>query len=59
MQGLPSNDKVKNTFITLLEGHAAKGKNVGATYQKEIATLFHDMKQKEIEANLDDCKVKK
>lgn len=23
VQGLPSNDKVKNTFITLLEGHAA------------------------------------
>lgn len=29
-------------------------KNVGATYQRAMVTLFHDMKHKEIEVYVDD-----
>ena len=29
-------------------------KNIGATYQRAMVTLFHDMMQKEIEVYVDD-----
>jgi hypothetical protein len=37
----------------LLQGHAIWVKNVGATYQKAMLTLFHDMMHKEIEVYVD------
>ncbi|RDY04166.1 Retrovirus-related Pol polyprotein, partial [Mucuna pruriens] len=40
-------DKEKTTFITTL-------KNVRATYQKAMVTLFHDMMHKEVEVYVDD-----
>ncbi|RDX97716.1 hypothetical protein CR513_19467, partial [Mucuna pruriens] len=40
-------DREKTTFITTL-------KNVRATYQRAMVTLFHDMMHKEVEVNVDD-----
>ena len=40
----------------MLQGHAvwAMVKNVGATYQRAMVTLFHDIMHKEIEVYVDD-----
>jgi len=52
-------DMEKTTFITLWGTFCYKVmsfrlKNVGATYQRAMVTLFHDMKHKEIEFYVDD-----
>ena len=33
-------------------------KNAGATYQREVTALFHDMMHKEVEVYVDDMMVK-
>jgi len=52
-------DMEKTTFITLWGTFCYKVmsfglKNVGATYQRAMVTLFHDMMHKEIEVYVDD-----
>ena len=52
-------DKEKTTFITLWGTFCYKVmpfglKNAGATYQRAMVTLFHDMMHKEIEVYVDD-----
>jgi len=52
-------DMEKATIITLWGTFCYKVmsfglKNVGATYQRAMVTLFHDMIQKEIEVYVDD-----
>ncbi|XP_040940645.1 uncharacterized protein [Gossypium hirsutum] len=54
-----SEDMEKTMFITLWETFCYKVipfglKNAGATYQKAMVTLFHDMMHKEIEVYVDD-----
>ena len=49
----------KTTFLTMWETFCYKVmpfelKNVEATYQRVMATLFHDMMHKEIEMYVDD-----
>ena len=49
----------KTTFLTMWGTFCYKVmpfglKNVGATYQREMVTLFHDMMHKEIEVYVDD-----
>ena len=56
-------DMEKNTFLTMWGTFYYKVmpfrlKNVGATYQKAMVTLFHDMMHKEIEVYVDDMIVK-
>ncbi|KAL0556401.1 hypothetical protein IC582_004915 [Cucumis melo] len=56
---ITEEDKDKTTFIILWGTFCYKVmsfglKNVGATYQRSIVTLFHDMMHKEIEAYVDD-----
>ncbi|XP_057954124.1 uncharacterized protein LOC131148417 [Malania oleifera] len=56
-------DKDKTTFITLWETFCYKVmpfglKNAGATYQRAMVTLFHDLMHKEIEVYVDDMIVK-
>ena len=51
-------DMEKNTFVTMLGILCYMVmpfglKNVGATYQKVMVTLFHDMMHKEIEVYVD------
>ncbi|XP_052312616.1 uncharacterized protein LOC112328848 [Populus trichocarpa] len=52
-------DKTKTTFVTLWGTFCYKVmpfglKNAGATYQRAMVTLFHDMMHKEIEVYVDD-----
>jgi hypothetical protein len=52
-------DKAKTTFVTPWGTYCYKVmpfglKNVGATYQRAMMTLFHDMMHKEIEVYVDD-----
>ena len=52
-------DREKTIFITMWETFCYKVipfglKNVGATYQRVMVTLFHDMMHKEIEVYVDD-----
>ncbi|RDY09904.1 Retrovirus-related Pol polyprotein from transposon 17.6, partial [Mucuna pruriens] len=52
-------DKEKTTFITTWETFCYKVmpfglKNVGATYQRAMVTLFHDIMHKEVEVYVDD-----
>ena len=52
-------DMEKTTFVTLLGTFFYKVmssglKNVGATYQRAMVVLFHDMMHKEIEVYVDD-----
>ncbi|PKI53624.1 hypothetical protein CRG98_025992 [Punica granatum] len=56
---MAEEDKVKTTFITMCGTFCYKVmlfglKNVGATYQRAMVTLFHDMMHKEIEVYVDD-----
>lgn len=56
---MASNDMEKTTFITPWGTFCYKVmpfglKNVGATYQWAMVTLFHDMIHKEIEVHIDD-----
>ncbi|XP_057976008.1 uncharacterized protein LOC131163438 [Malania oleifera] len=56
-------DKDKTTFITLWGTFCYKVmpfglKNAGATYQRAMVTLFHDLMHKEIEVYVDDMIVK-
>lgn len=60
---MASNDMNKTTFITIWETFCYKVmlfglKNVGATYQNSMVTLFHDMMHKEIEVYVDDMTIK-
>ena len=52
-------DKAKTTFVTPWGTYCYKVmpfglKNAGATYQRAMVTLFHDMMHKEIEVYVDD-----
>ena len=52
-------DKEKTTFVTMWGIFCYKDmpfglKNAGATYQRAMVTLFHDMMHKEIEVYVDD-----
>ena len=52
-------DMEKTTFLTMWGTFCYKVmpfrlKNVGATYQRAMVTLFHDMMHKEIEVYVDD-----
>ena len=56
-------DREKTVFVTTWGTFCYKImpfglKNVGATYQKAMVTLFHDMMHKEIEVYVDDLIVK-
>ncbi|KAA0036942.1 uncharacterized protein E6C27_scaffold86G00180 [Cucumis melo var. makuwa] len=56
---MAEEDREKTTFITLWGTFCYKVmpfglKNVGATYQRAMVTLFHDMMHKEIEVYVDD-----
>ncbi|PKI56502.1 hypothetical protein CRG98_023140 [Punica granatum] len=56
---MAEEDKVKTTFITMWGTFCYKVmpfglKNAGATYQRAMVTLFHDMIHKEIEVYVDD-----
>ena len=53
------NDKEKTTLVIMYGIFCYKVmpfglKNTGATYQRTIVTLFHDMMHKEIEVYVDD-----
>ncbi|KAL0543834.1 hypothetical protein IC582_018939 [Cucumis melo] len=55
---MAEEDREKTTFITLWETFCYKVmsfclKNAGATYQRAMVTLFHDMMHKEIEVYVD------
>ncbi|PKI31396.1 hypothetical protein CRG98_048214 [Punica granatum] len=56
---MAEEDKIKTTFITIWGTFCYKVmpfglKNAGATYQRAMVTLFHDMMHKEIEVYVDD-----
>ncbi|RDX84580.1 hypothetical protein CR513_34348, partial [Mucuna pruriens] len=56
---MAEEDREKTTFITFWGTFCYKVmpfglKNAGATYQREMVTLFHDMMHKEIEVYVDD-----
>ncbi|PKI51758.1 hypothetical protein CRG98_027806, partial [Punica granatum] len=56
---MTEEDKIKMTFITMWGTFCYKVmpfglKNAGATYQRAMVTLFHDMMHKEIEVYVDD-----
>ena len=56
---MASKDMEKTAFVTILGTFCYKVmpfglKNVGATYQRAMVTLFHDMMHKEIEVYVDD-----
>ncbi|PKI31291.1 hypothetical protein CRG98_048318 [Punica granatum] len=56
---MAEEDKVKTMFITMWSTFCYKVmpfdlKNAGATYQRAMVTLFHDMMHKEIEVYVDD-----
>ncbi|PKI44091.1 hypothetical protein CRG98_035518 [Punica granatum] len=56
---MAEEDKVKTTFITMCGTFCYKVmpfglKNAGATYQRAMVTLFHDIMHKEIEVYVDD-----
>ncbi|XP_031392283.1 uncharacterized protein LOC116204334, partial [Punica granatum] len=56
---MAEDDKIKTTFITMWGTFCYKVmpfglKNAGATYQRAMVTLFHDMMHKEIEVYVDD-----
>ena len=56
---MASEDMEKTTFITLWGTYCYKVmsfglKNAGATYQRAMVTLFHDMMHKEIKVYVDD-----
>ncbi|PKI64783.1 hypothetical protein CRG98_014852, partial [Punica granatum] len=56
---MAEEDKIKTTFITMWGTFCYKVmpfglKNVRATYQRAMVTLFHDMMHKEIEVYVDD-----
>jgi hypothetical protein len=60
---MAEEDKEKTTFFTPWGTFCYKVmpfrlKNVGATYQRAMVTLFHDMIHKEIEVYVDDMIVK-
>ncbi|PKI72110.1 hypothetical protein CRG98_007497 [Punica granatum] len=56
---MAKEDKIKTTFITMWGTFCYKVmpfglKNAGATYQRAMVTLFHDMMHKEIEVYIND-----
>ena len=56
-------DMEKTTFLTMWGTFCYKVmpfglKNVGATYQRAMVTLFHDMMHKKIEVYMDDIRAK-
>ena len=56
-------DKIKTAFITKWGTYYYKVmpfglKNAGATYQRAVTALFHDMMHKEVEVYVDDMMVK-
>ena len=56
---MASKDMEKTTFLTMWGTFYYKVmpfglKNVGATYQRAMVTLFHDMMHKKIEVYVDD-----
>ena len=56
---MASEDMEKTTFLTMWGTFCYKVmpfrlKNAGATYQRAMVTLFHDMMHKEIEVYVDD-----
>ena len=56
-------DKIKTAFITEWGTYCYKVmpfglKNAGATYQRAVTALFHDMMHKEVEVYVDDMMVK-
>ncbi|PKI35361.1 hypothetical protein CRG98_044238, partial [Punica granatum] len=56
---MAGEDKIKTTFITMWGTFCYKVmpfglKNAGASYQRAMVTLFHDMMHKEIEVYVDD-----
>ena len=56
---MASEDMEKTTFLTMWGTFCYKVmpfglKNAGATYQRAMVTLFHDMMQKEIKVYVDD-----
>ena len=56
---MASEDMKKTTFLTMWRTFCYKVmhfglKNTGATYQRAMVTLFHDMIHKEIEVYVDD-----
>ena len=56
---MASEDMEKTTFLTMWGTFCYKVmpfglKNVGATYQKAMVTLFYDMMHKEMEEYMDD-----
>ncbi|PKI49527.1 hypothetical protein CRG98_030064 [Punica granatum] len=60
---MAEEDKIKMTFITMCGTFCYRVmpfglKNAGATYQRTMVTLFHDMIHKEIEVYVDDMIVK-
>ena len=55
---MTSEDREKTTFLTMWGTFCYKVmpfglKNAGATYQRAMVTLFHDMMHKEIEVYVD------
>ncbi|PKI60933.1 hypothetical protein CRG98_018679 [Punica granatum] len=56
---MAEEDKIKTTFTTMWGTFCYRVmpfglKNVGATYQRAMVTLFHDMMHKEVEVYVDD-----
>ena len=56
-------DKIKTAFIIKWGTYCYKVmpfglKNAGATYQRVVTALFHDMTHKEVEVYMDDMMVK-
>ncbi|PKI73122.1 hypothetical protein CRG98_006487, partial [Punica granatum] len=56
---MAEEDKIKTTFTTMWGTFCYRVmpfglKNAGATYQRAMVTLFHDMMQKEVEVYVDD-----
>ncbi|PKI64638.1 hypothetical protein CRG98_014976 [Punica granatum] len=60
---IAEEDKIKTTFTTMWGTFCYRVmpfglKNAGATYQRAMVTLFHDMMHKEVEVYVDDMIVK-
>ena len=53
-EDMEKNHIPNNVGSLLLQGHGFWLKNAGATYQRAMVMLFHDMMHKEIEVYVDD-----